>query len=654
MTVTLFRRCAWVLACTMAACASPPPEPKSTKPPGLEADPAHVALLCVTPGCDTTHAVRFHVVGPRRVAIKRMFLSGAAPEEFTLTSTEETPFIVGSNASFEVQVRYAPVGSPLPAPVELRVTYTDASPEESEERLPAGELVVPLVRRLVGEPVLAVAPQTVSFGYVPAGETKTRTLKATNEGFGNIALELASIEAGSPLFTATLPDRPAVVGAEGLEFPTTFTPEADTYVQSTLSVVATASDVPPVTVKVEGTSIPDPRLGISPSGEVDFGEVALKKSRTVTLQLVNEGGAALTVRGVSTSDANGNLSVALPDAGAPLHVASLERVPLTLTLQGGTAGELDATVTVETDDPLQPTRDVRVRGTITEPKLALSPDPLDFGTLPVGWVVKQPVELRNVGFGPLTVKDIRLVAGSSNLFVLSNLPTLPLVLERDQRIALDVQFTAETASSFTGWLSVETDAPGATFSELPLKAIAGSCSSSCPIANGTPSCSSGTCDVGSCDTGWFNTDAKAANGCECKEVGTDPGAFCADSHFAGTLMDSKKDQATFSGVLPSEGDVDVVRFFGADGFTVLNETYNVKVRLDSTDPNIRLCVYRYETGSHGQDCYWTNEVCPATRTFQKGGSGVSGDDADYIVKVFRAPGTAPTCSSYTLFMSNGL
>lgn len=655
MTSARFRTCAGMLACIVAtACSAPAPEPKNHKPPGLEAQPARVALLCVTPGCDTTHTVRFNVVGSRRVAIKRVFLSGADPEELSLTVREEAPFILGSNAGFDVQLRYAPVGSPMPAPVELRVTYTDASAEESEDRLAPGEVVVPLVRRLVGEPVLAVAPGSLSFGYVASGESKTLPLHATNEGFGNIALEVGGVDAGVPELTAQLPDGPAVVGAEGLTLPVTFAPQVERYVHSELTVFTTAADVAPVVVQVAGTSVSGPRLGVAPAREVDFGEVAVGKSRALTLELVNEGGAPLTLHGVSTQDATGNLTATLPGAGAPLVLSSLERVALTLTLDGKTSGEVDAVVTVTTDDPQQPAATVQVAATVTEPRLVLAPDPLDFGTLPVGWVVKQPVELRNVGFGRLTVKDIRLVSGSSNLFVLSNLPTLPFELERDSRIALDVQFTAETASTFTGWLSVETDAPGTPFSELALKATVGSCASSCPIAHGSPTCSTGTCDVASCDTGWFNTDEDASNGCECQEVGTDPGAFCADSHFAGTLVDADKDQATFSGVLPVDGDVDVIRFFAKDAFTVLNENFNVKVRLDSSDPNIRLCVYRYDTGAHQSDCFWTNEVCPANNTFQKSGSGVSGDDADYIVKVTRTAGTAATCTSYTLFMSNGL
>jgi hypothetical protein len=635
-----------------AACSTTLPEEKDPRPPGLLAHPEQVPFLCVTPGCDTTEVVQVDVVGPRRVAIKRIFLAGDAAADFTVTPSEQAPFIVGANSNFLVELRYLPLGAPAPGTVELRITYTDASPEESDDRLPAGELVIPLLRRLVGEPLLAASPGSISFGVVAPGSSAEVPLQLSNAGFGNIALQLAGVTSGHPDVRVQLPAQAALGPGQTLELPVRFGPEAEAYVQTELVLTASPGYVKPVKVSVEGTSLTTPRLALKPSSAIDFGEVKKGAQRLIPLVLMNQGGAALTVSSVQVVDASGAVTVQVPSA-TPFTLAPLEKVTLQLRVQGAEAGLVDARLQLGSDDPLTPDLELAVTGTITEPRLGLTPQALDFGNVPVGWVLTEPVELRNTGYGKLTVKHITLVAGSSSLFTLTQLPALPLSLEREGRTAVDVQFSAETAATFNGWLSVETDDPVNPFLEVPLTATAGNCASSCSIANGTPSCSGGTCGVGTCNTGWYDTDKQAANGCECKEVGTDPGAFCTGAHNLGTLVDNDKTQVTYTGVLPIEGDEDVIRFFAEDAFTWGSDNFKVKVRLSSSDPTIRMCVYRHD-GGQSAECYWNNESCPTNREYEKGGSSGGNDDANFLVKVSRNPGAAPTCTTYTLFISNGL
>ena len=66
-----------------------------------------------------------------------------------------------------------------------------------------------------------------------------------------------------------------------------------------------------------------------------------------------------------------------------------------------------------------------------------------------------------------------------------------------------------------------------------------------------------------------------------------------------------------------------------------------------------MCVYFYPTGEHDNQCYLVNEFCPSDGKFRKQGGGGGDDGGDIVVKVFRAPNAAPTCTAYTLFMANG-
>ncbi|MFN7134161.1 MAG: choice-of-anchor D domain-containing protein, partial [Myxococcales bacterium] len=471
---------------------------------------------------------------------------------------------------------------------------------------------------------------------------------------GNVALELASVTADHADVVPGAPEVKGLPPGASTELPVTFSPKTEGFISATLTLKATSPDVPVETVRVEGTSLAVPRIAIEPQGDIDFGEVPKGKKREVKAFLLNQGGTPLSIDALTVTDSTGNLKARLPSETLPLSVAPLERVPLTLTLDGITPAELDARVTVASNDPATPSLQVKVFGTVTEPKATVTPVKIDFGNVPVGWVLRRAVEVRNTGFGPLKVKNVTLVSGSSNLFTLQQLPAFPLTLKREQRMAVEVEFRAETQATFNGWVSVETDDPVNPFQEVPLSAVSGSCASSCPIANGTPSCSKGVCEVGTCNANWYDVDKSASNGCECKEPNSDPGSFCADSIYKGVLKDNDKAQVNHLGIIHSEEDVDVIRFFAEDAFSLFSDNFDVKVRLVSNDPNIRMCVYRNPTGSHTSECYWTNEFCPADRYFRKDSSGSGGDDADFIVKVFRAPGSKGSCTTYTVYMSNGI
>lgn len=647
--------------CGAAACAPTAAPEGPQRPPGLYPEPARLAFTCVTPGCDETLTTMLTVTGGRRVAIKRILLTGDAAGDFSFTPSERPPFIVGSGAEFTVDVRYVPKGAPLPGTVELLITFTDASADESDDgRLQPDDLVIPLVRRLVGQPELTVKPTTLSFGVVRPGASKTLPLEVRNTGFGNVVLELSGVDAGSAEVQATLPDQRSLAADASVALPTTWSPTGEGYLDEVLTVEVATPGVAPAPVRVEGTSLTTPLLVFEPAAAVDFGEVAKGQSRRVQVQVVNRGGAQLAVQNVTSTDTTGNVrlyradggSLSL-DGGTAFNIAPLGRVGLGLELKGIVPGEVRSQLVFETNETAV-TRSLPVDGTVTEPRLTPIPATLDWGTLPIGWVVNKTVELRNTGWGTLTVKAITFVSGTSTLYTLVNKPSLPLALKRDQRVAFEVQLRAETQSTFAGFLSIETDDPVNPFIEVPLTATVGSCATSCPIAHGTPSCTTGTCQVGTCNTGWYDTDQSAATGCECQEVGTDPGEFCSSANNVGNLKDNDKTQRTFTGLIPVAGDVDLIRFHAEDAFALFDENFKVKVRLVSSDPGISVCIYRHPTGSAQPDCFFDNEVCPQTRYYEKGGSGGGSDDADFVVKVSRIASSAPTCTSYTVFMSNGL
>jgi hypothetical protein len=185
-----------------------------------------------------------------------------------------------------------------------------------------------------------------------------------------------------------------------------------------------------------------------------------------------------------------------------------------------------------------------------------------------------------------------------------------------------------------------------------MSATGASCELGCPIANGTPSCTAGICAIGACNPGYSDSDGQAANGCECADVGQDPGSFCAEAIYVGDL-DDEGDSRNFTGIIPTATDEDIVRFHGTDSSQFLSDDYDVRVTLESADPGIQFCIYRFGTEAHQNECFFTGEVCPSNRSYRHDGDLGPDDGSDYTIKVYRTMSTEPSCIPYSLFMRNG-
>lgn len=617
---------------------------------GLVAKPTQLAFTCVVPGCDTTLNVRVQSSVNRRVAVKRVILS-TTNSDYTVTPEQTAPFILGAASEFNVAVRFVPTTAPEAADLDLLVSYTDAAAGDGADRIEPGELVVPLVRRLVGAPELSANPRTINFGVVYVGTQKSTPVKVSNAGFGNISLSVDGFDAGSDALTVTLPTAKALVPDAGVTMPVGFEPTAEQYLKTDVWLYSKTAGVEPLSITVEGTSYSSARVALEPEERsIDVGPIKKGGHAEVNLKVANLGGKELTITNVTAKDAAGNVKAGLTSGSGVVTLSPLDRTGITITVDGRAAGLIAASLVIESNDGARPKVEVPIIGTITEPKALVAPASLSWGTIPMGWVVSKSATIKNVGFGPLTVKNISFIGGTPTVYALKNLPALPAKLEKDQQATFEVEFRAETTAVFMGSVSVETDDATTPFSEVALSATGGSCQAGCPIAHGTASCASGKCGVGSCSAGWYDTNTSASDGCECQDTSMDPGSFCSAGLDKGTLPDNGA-SASYTGMLPTSDDVDFVRFFAQDESQLFGENYDVRITMQSSDPTIQMCVYRYDTAISVNECYLNNESCG--RSFRKKGSYGSEDGAVYYIKVFRSPGSAPMCLGYTLYMVNG-
>ncbi len=655
------RRLVLPLACTAlvtSACGDAPAarEIVESPPLGLVSDPRWLTFTCVEPGCRDQLTARIQVQGDRDMVVKRIVLSEATRTDFTFVSTATTPFILTPTQTFDVRVTFVPTGDPRLGDVDLLIAYADASQVEDDvDRISADELVVPLVRRVIGEPRLTIDPPELFFGAVPLGTQRTLPLTLRNEGFGNLGIVIESLAADFP-DEVRFENQPshAILPGAAWDVNVTYEPVIGRFVEGFITIKAFGAFELPMLVPFAATSIRRPKLELSPASGIDFGELPVGGRAEATLTISNGGAEDLDIRSVHVDPVPRMATVNMLGPGVlePASISALRSIDVSLSLEAIMRGPVRSDVVFETNDPEAPSARVPIQALIAQPQIRVKPSRVNFGSVPQGWTVVRSLQITNVGYGDLVVSSIRNVLGSSNLFAIRGLPDLPLTLQHNQQAGLQVEFRAEASASFAGTLAIDSNDAATPVVEVAMAAEGASCEVGCPVANATASCTGGVCAIGVCDENWYDVDGRSANGCECAEIDQDPGAFCVDSKYLGRLVDDG-DRTTFQGIVPDDQDRDVLRFFAYDGAEFFDDDFDVRISLESADPSIRLCVYRHETDEHLNECFFQNESCPPNRQYRRDGAFGRDDSSDYIIRVFRDHSAAPTCTPYTLLIRNG-
>jgi hypothetical protein len=637
----------------LAACGGEPPPPNvvyADPEPGLAASPRWLTFTCVEPGCETTLVATINIVGNRDVAIRRVVVSDRERTDFEIVTSEPTPFVLKRPNVFEIQVTFKPDGDPRLGDVDVLVTYTDASANESEDRLAPGELALPLVRRLVGEAEMVVLPDRLVFGPVLPDEEKVLPVEIHNVGFGNIGLVLESVRTTlEDIEIRNLPEN-AILPGESWNLEIAYTPTDERFTEGELIIRSADPLAEPVHVAILGTSIARPALLLRPDNGISFGDLPVGTMGMRTLELINQGTEELVVQNFELTGQN--LTFRLPRSATVAAIAPLESVEALITLDGQIVGPVMGNLRMATNDPLAVIEDVPISGLVTEPQIQVNPVAMDFGAVPRGWTVPRAMEIQNIGYGELIISDVNFLVGSSDLFTFRSLPAVPATLTNGQRLGFEVEFRSEVEASFAATLSVESNDPNTPSFEVQLQATGASCDLGCPISNGTPSCAAGVCAIGACNTGFYDSDLQAANGCECQEIGQDPGEFCAESIYLGQL-DDDGDNRTFTGIIPTAGDIDIIRFHAKDSSQIFSDDFDVRITLNSADPGIQFCIYRFGTEDHQNECFFTGENCPSNRSYRHDGSLGREDGSDFTIKIYRTQSTTPSCIPYSVFMRNG-
>lgn len=202
------------------------------------------------------------------------------------------------------------------------------------------------------------------------------------------------------------------------------------------------------TPKGEPPVIEGPSLLVDPES-VDFGVLEVGEASSAVVTMSNVGDEALHLASLTIAG-SGAFTVTTTETSDTLEPGeSTEAIVTFSPLEATDAGALR----IDSDDPLRPEVDVPLTGALDTPMLVFSPDPVDFGTLPVGATDTVTVTMSNAGAATLHVDSMML---SGEAFE-AELPLTPLVLEPGDATTFDVSFDASVAGAFDGRVWADTD-----------------------------------------------------------------------------------------------------------------------------------------------------------------------------------------------------
>ncbi len=119
-------------------------------------------------------------------------------------------------------------------------------------------------------------------------------------------------------------------------------------------------------------------------------------------------------------------------------------------------GSLDAVgqIVVTSDDEVSPALPVDLHGAMAVGRIAIEPDPVDFGAVQVGCDLTRPIDIVSVGDELVTVESIATIADGYSLSY--NFP-LPQTLEPGEGLTVDLTFAPGDERDFPGTIEVVSD-----------------------------------------------------------------------------------------------------------------------------------------------------------------------------------------------------
>ena len=312
--------------------------------------------------------------------------------------------------------------------------------------------IVSGTKSATGLAAFQVSPTAVNFGKVGVGKQTTQTVAVANTGTMPVSITQATMS--NPQFSLTGVTLPLSVptGQSG-NFTVAVTPSATGTLTGTLTVQGSDGAAPAV-VNLSATAVAaTPQISLS-STSVQFGTVGIGSTGTMNLTVSNTGSADLTVSVISLTGAQFSVS----GITTPRTIVAGQSAVVGLSFHPTAAGSAAATLSIASNDPVNPTTTVALAGTgssATFGQLQVTPTSANFGSVAVGSTNSQTIQVTNTGNAVLTITQAT-VTGTG--FSTTGL-TLPLSINPGLSGTFNAQYQPAAAGAASGSLTIVSNAP---------------------------------------------------------------------------------------------------------------------------------------------------------------------------------------------------
>jgi len=318
---------------------------------------------------------------------------------------------------------------------------------------------------------LTVSPSNVSFGNVLVGTSQTQSVVLANSGGSN--LTISSVTLSGTGFTLS-----------GLNYPVTLAGGQSVTCTLTFAPTSTGSDTGSVSISLntqsnggkhhnnfaqrDSTTVTVPALGLSGTGiapgqlaasptRLSFGNIQVGTNQTQAATVTNSGGANLTISQATATGAGFTVTgLSLPLTLVPNQSMTFG-VAFAPTSAGTSNGSLSITVSGSNTSLA-----LALSGTGVMPAtLVANPATLTFTNVQVG---QSPVQAETVTNTGGSTAQISQVAAGGTGFSVSGITT-PVTLTPGQSTSFNVAFAPQSAGSFSGSVSISSNASNPTLSE---------------------------------------------------------------------------------------------------------------------------------------------------------------------------------------------
>src|SRR6267378_2443309 len=311
--------------------------------------------------------------------------------------------------------------------------------------------IVSGAKGVTGQAAFQVSPTAVNFGNVGVGKQTTQTVAVANTGTMPVSITQATMS--NPQFSLTGVTLPlsVAIGQSG-NFTVAVTPSATGTLTGTLTVQGSDGAAPAV-VNLSATAVAaTPQISLS-SASIPFGTVGIGSTGNMNLTVSNTGSADLTVSVISVAGAQFSVS----GITTPRTIVAGQSAVVGLSFQPTAAGAAAATLSITSNDPVNPTTTVALAGTgssATFGQLQANPASVSFGSVSTGSNATKPIVLSNTG---TTAVQISSIAASGTGFSVNGI-TVPFTLNAAATVTLNAVFAPTATGSASGSVTVTSNA----------------------------------------------------------------------------------------------------------------------------------------------------------------------------------------------------